>query len=399
MNESLLNKDRLIQVGRQGGINAFVATSPENVTYASGYWALSQWIRRGPQAFVILPVQELEASRIIAPTSLLDQLADQDDVWVPNVTRFGYFHMDAADRPMSALDSRQQELYALPDGKSALGALVDSIRAGGLAKATLAVDELGLLPGQWDHLAQELPDASLVPATELFRRIRAVKTAEEVRRLRAVATIAERSVHAALKQARLGISEIEMARAFHTQTVQNDATPVLGCIGFAARSAMPNVHPSEATLQRGDVIRFDVGGRYRHYRADIARIATFGNPDPRVLKYHRALHVGVMSAFEAIRPGVKASTVFDIAVQATRKAGIPHYARSHVGHGIGVDGYDVPNLAPGNDQLIEEGMVMCVETPYYELGWCGLQVENTVVVRATGVELLHENDGGLIVLP
>jgi Xaa-Pro aminopeptidase len=213
-----------------------------------------------------------------------------------------------------------------------------------------------------------------------------------------VATIAERSVKAALKNVRVGISEIEMARAFHTQTVQNDATPVLGCIGFGARSAMPNVHPSKATLQRGDVIRFDVGGRYKHYRADIARIATFGEPDPRVRKYHQALHAGVMAAFDVIRPGVKASAVFEVAVQATRKAGIPHYARSHVGHGIGVDGYDVPNLTPGNDQLIEEGMVMCVETPYYELGWCGLQVENTIVVRANGIELLHEDDGDLTVL-
>jgi Xaa-Pro aminopeptidase len=69
-----------------------------------------------------------------------------------------------------------------------------------------------------------------------------------------------------------------------------------------------------------------------------------------------------------------------------------------VGHGIGLDGYDMPDLTPANDQIIEEGMVMCVETPYYEMGWCGLQVENTVVVRKDGVELLHREDGALKVL-
>jgi Xaa-Pro aminopeptidase len=347
---------------------------------------------------VVLPARELAASCIVAPTSLLDQLADQQDVWITNVIRFGYFHVDIADQALCELDTRQQQLYALPDAKDGLAALLQAIREAGLDKGRLALDELGLLPGQWERIVEALPRATVVPASELVRRIRAVKTTEEIDRLRHAATIAEHSVDAALQTARVGITEIEMARAFHTRTVQEDASPVLGCLGFGTRSAMPNVHPSDAPLRRGDVIRFDVGGRYKHYRADIARIATFGEPDPKVVKYHKALHTGVMAAFEAIRPGVKASRIFEVAMEATRKAGIPHYARSHVGHGIGVDGYDVPNLAPGNDQCIEEGMVMCVETPYYELGWCGLQVKNTVVVRKNGVELLHEGDGRLRVL-
>jgi len=43
-------------------------------------------------------------------------------------------------------------------------------------------------------------------------------------------------------------------------------------------------------------------------------------------------------------------------------------------------------------------MVMCVETPYYELGFAGLQVENTVVVRATGTESLMSLGTDLIVV-
>lgn len=396
--ESLLNKPRLVQMAKDKGVDAFIATSPENVTYSSGYWALSQWIRRGPQVFVVLPAKNLEASRVIAPTSLLDQLVDQEDVWIKNITRFGFFHVDKTEGPITDADSRLLDLFALPDEKDGLSALLKSLRNEGLDKATLAIDEMGLMPGQWERLQQELPQATIVPATKLFREIRAVKTPVEIDRLRMVATIAERSVDAALKVAREGITEVEMARTFHATTVQHDATPVLGCIGFGARSAMPNVHPSNTALRRGDVIRFDVGGRYRHYRADIARIAVFGEPDPKIVQYHKALHDGVMAAFDAIRPGVKASRVFEIAMEATRKAGIPHYSRSHVGHGIGLDGYDMPDLTPSNDQIIEEGMVMCVETPYYEFGWCGLQVENTVVVREHGVELLHDTDGGLRVL-
>jgi Xaa-Pro aminopeptidase len=392
-----LNKERLVELARRDKLDALVATSPENVTYSSGYWALSQWIRRGPQSYVVLPAADLAASCIVASTSLLDLLADQE-VWVKNVRRYGYFQVDRANTPLNALDRKQGELYDLPDDKDAIAALVAAIRAGGLAKGRLAIDELGLLPGHWERLKSELPDAELLPAAQLFRRIRAVKTPAEIDRLREAARVAERSIHAALKVARPGATEIDLARAFHTQTVGGDASPVLGCIGFGTRSAMPNVMPSATPLEPGQVIRFDVGGRYRHYRADIARIAVLGEPDARTRQYYNALSAGVQRVLDMVKPGVRTADLFNAAVETVRREGIAHYSRSHVGHGIGIDGYDLPDLTAASDHVVEEGMVMCVETPYYELGWCGLQREDTIVIRRDGPESFMTMSGELITL-
>jgi Xaa-Pro aminopeptidase len=96
---------------------------------------------------------------------------------------------------------------------------------------------------------------------------------------------------------------------------------------------------------------------------------------------------------------VRAAEVFEAAVAAVQRAGIRHYRRNHVGHGIGLDGYDAPSLSPDSGEVLEEGMVLCVETPYYELGRWGLQVEDMVVVRADGVERLSTSDAGLRVVP
>ncbi len=71
-----------------------------------------------------------------------------------------------------------------------------------------------------------------------------------------------------------------------------------------------------------------------------------------------------------------------------QREGIPHFERSHVGHGIGVDGYDPPNIAESSTDVLEENMVICIETPYYELGFAGLQVEDMVRVTKDGAELL-----------
>src|SRR5690606_1637638 len=102
----------------------------------------------------------------------------------------------------------------------------------------IGIDEIGILPDCWDRLAAALPGATLVRAASVFRHARAIKTPEEVRRLRASAQIAEKSIAAALAVARPGATELDLAHAFHTTTIVEGGMPVLGCIGFGTRTAM-----------------------------------------------------------------------------------------------------------------------------------------------------------------
>lgn len=394
----LLNRDRLYALMAAEGLDAVVAASPENVTYTSGYWALSQWIRRGPQTYVVWPAPGRGAPCVIASTGLLDLLADQE-VWVEDVRRFGGFVVERdADADLDAAERRQAELYALPDDGTAADALARALSDLGLARGRIALDEGGLAAAVDARIRAAFPDATFVPADQLLRRVRAVKTAAEIARLREAARIAEASVDAALAVAAPGVTEAEMRRAFDRRTVEEGGLPVLSCIGTGRRSAMANAQPSNRALRPGDVIRFDVGGRYRHYRADIARVATLGRPDARVARYYAALRRGVERAYELIRPGARAAEVFEQVVETVRREGIPHYRRSHVGHGIGIDGYDLPDLTAASTDVFEDGMVLCVETPYYELGFAGLQVEDMAVVRHDGLDSLMTSDRALRVI-
>src|SRR6202035_5764651 len=103
------NVKRLHELMAQAELDAVVATSPENVTYLSGFWAMSQWVRRGPQAYVLFPGEGREPT-IIVNSGLLDLVPDQNP-WISDIRRYGYFQIDA-DRSveLDAADQLQQQL-------------------------------------------------------------------------------------------------------------------------------------------------------------------------------------------------------------------------------------------------------------------------------------------------
>jgi Xaa-Pro aminopeptidase len=393
----LTNLPRLHELMKRENLDGVIGTCPESVTYLSGFWAMSQWVRRGPQAYVLQPGAGQEAC-IITNSGLLDLISDQD-IWVKDIRRYGFFQIDVDETAqLDGTDKLQKSLFELPAYKGPVEALVAAIKDKGFAKGTLGIDELGITPQCMEQLRSELPDVKWVRCFNLLERVRASKTPEEVGRLRRAAAIAEGSINAALSIAAEGISEREMLRAFNAYTVEQDAGPVTGCIGFGNRSAMSNVQASDRKLKRGDLIRFDVGGRYRHYRSDISRIASFGEPSAKVRKYHQALEKGVQRAYDILKPGLKAAELFTAVVETVRGEGIPHFNRSHVGHGIGIDGYDPPNIAGNSTDVFEENMVVCIETPYYELGFAGLQVEDMIHVTKDGAESLMTLGTGLRVI-
>lgn len=383
----LANISRLQELMTRDRLDAVIATCPENVTYLSGFWAMSQWVRRGPQAYVLFPGDK-QPPCIIANSGILDLVPDQQP-WITEIRRYGYFQLDVdSSVTLDAADTLQQQLFSSPAENGPVEALVAAMKDKGLTRGTVGLDEMGITPQCMDQLTAALPDVTFVRCFSLFESVRSIKTPGEIDILRQAARNTERAIDAALAIAKEGVSEREMLREFNACLAKHDTAPVVGCIGFGTRSAMINVQPSDRKLKRGDLIRFDVGGRYRHYRSDMSRGASLGEPPRRIAEYYRAVEQGVLRGHEIIKPGLKVSDLFKEVVATVRKAGIPHFKRSHVGHGIGVDGYDPPNIAESSTLVLEENMVVCVETPYYELGFAGVQVEDMIRVTKNGAESL-----------
>lgn len=386
---SLLNRERAIRLMEERGIDAIVATSKENQEYVSGYRSFGQWAMPSSHTLAVLPRDAGLPVTLIVSVGELDVVA-AFGTSAGRIEAFGRFFLEQLQGV--ELGEVEERVVGLRNGTwhagpaAALQAVLDDL---GLLGGRIAIDESGLQPALRQDILGRLRDAEIVDGTGPLQWIRMVKTPEEVERLETAVAITEKAFLAVVHAFREGISEPELYRVYQNTVLDEGGELSIGHILVGRRGAFANGHPSrEGRMAARDVVRFDIGARYRSYNADIARTAAFGEPSERLHDYYQAILEGEERTLAMVKPGVTAAELFECAVAATREAGIPHYQRNHVGHGIGIELYDPPLLAPGVDTPLEEGMVINVETPYYELGSFGIQVEDTVVVTDSGFRYL-----------
>ena len=225
-----------------------------------------------------------------------------------------------------------------------------------------------------------------------------MKSAEELKRLERSLEITEKACKKAMESIREGVTELEIHQVFRRTIAEEDAVPVIDSVGAGSHSGFPHVRAGDYKVRKGDLIRFDIGCICNYYHSDTARNAVVGEPNGKQRTYYQAIKAGADRALELVRPGARASEIFEEAVKRVREAGIPHFRRTHVGHGIGIECYDPPFLSPISDHILEEGMVVNIETPYYEMGFGGLAVEDTLVVTKDGYRLLTKAKCDVFVL-
>lgn len=393
--QALLPWDRLHGLLWEAGLDALVVSTPENVTYASEYWGLSHWARRGTQVYAVAWNEQSRDVDVVVPAALADLVTPEVAVH-SRAHAYGSFVLET-DADADA-DARRIAELAAGSADGPLAALEGLLRARLGSGSRIAVEAGGFAAGLRERLAAALPLVELVPAEPLLGVLRAVKGDREIELLRSAAEITEAAIAASLDTPVTGAAETEVAAAFTQALVRLGAQAQTTVLGTGPRSALPNGLPTARAVAAGDVLRFDVGCRYGHYVSDIARTVAVGRATAEQRSLYAALSDGLERAAAELRPGTTGGAVFAAAVAGVREGGLPHYRRTHCGHGIGIANYDLPQIAPGSEDVLEPGMVVCLETPYYRLGAFGLQVEDTFVVTESGAERVTRAPRELLVV-
>ena len=145
-------------------------------------------------------------------------------------------------------------------------------------------------------------------------------------------------------------------------------------------------------MAAGDLVVLDFGGVLDGYCCDITRTVSVGAASPRARELYEAVREAQAAAVAAVTPGIDATAV-DAAARALLTARGFGDAFGHgTGHGLGLDVHEDPRLGkPRADTVpvaLVPGMVFTIEPGAYLPGFGGVRIEDDVLVRAEGYELL-----------
>jgi Xaa-Pro aminopeptidase len=385
-------RQRLTAMLDAEGLDALVATTTENVYYVSGLRSISHALFRGLELYAVFTRR---GTALVIPFIDTTGVAS-DGIQVDHLACYGKFFFEYAEDP-GEIGRKIREWTRAPAASPA-DALAGVLGDLGVLGRRVGLDEGNLFAATWKRVEERLAGTTLVPAYQTFRQVRMVKGPDEVAALEKAALIAEDGIAAVLGLLRAGVTEREAARVYEQEVLRKGAEPFFTVVTIGERAALADVHPTDRALRPGDLVRFDLGCLVGPYRSDISRTAVLGKPTDKQARYYAGILAGERAAMAAMKPGVPVSQLFEIAVRVTRENGVPHYQRHHVGHGIGLEPYDPPTINASTNTALEAGMVFCVETPYYEHGWGGVQVEDAVEITPNGSRTLTRSSQDLAII-
>jgi Xaa-Pro aminopeptidase len=381
--------ERLNGVLEREGLAALVGTTAANVQYLTDYRRLTGTVFPAPHFAVYTPT----GSALVVPGPDVASIV-ADAIAVDHVVCVGRFVAQYADE--SGAGARMRALMERPAEHPADG-LARALEALGV-RGRIGLDEGGITAPAWQQAAARLDRLTLVPAAELLRGARRVKSPYEIECLARGLGIVEEAANALIQALKPGVTEAEAASEYGVEVLQRGGEPVSISIAFGERTWIPAPAPTERTLRRGDLVRLDLGCVYKGYHASLARAAVMGEANARQEAVCSAVQAGLEAAVASVAPGVPAGRIHTDGVAGTRKAGLPAFAQHHLGHGVGLEPYEGPTLAADDATSLEVGEVLCVEVPYFEIGWAGVNLRDTVLVTTRSSQVMNRSTRALVLL-
>ncbi len=265
----------------------------------------------------------------------------------------------------------------------------------GLDLGRLGFESVRLSVQQSNQMGEALSKAGmkteLLDTENLVEALRLKKSEAEIEALRQALSLAEAAFEKLFGSLSSGRSEADLAwdleRAMRESGAEGLSFPVITAAG--PNAALPHAVPGARRIAAGEPILFDWGARLDGYCSDISRTVVIGKPDDAFRTVFSAVFEAQQKAIEAIRPGISGKQVDKVARDHIDQAGFAGKFGHGLGHGAGLAVHESPRLSPIRDDILEPGMVFTVEPGIYLPEWGGIRLENMVVVRKNGAEVLN----------
>lgn len=343
------------------GLDAIIAISPENVTYVSGFVVPSQSLMRWRHAACIVTADgKISMVAIDMEATTVKAHAGIDDLRI---------YREFSDDPMEKLAEALTDLR--------------------LDRAKVAI-EMEFLPAKdFATLQRKLPSVNWLAADGIFNKARQIKTPSELALLKGLSMLTDNAIGTALRSAKIGMSEMELAGTLLTTLFAGGADSYkLMIIASGERSEFPNVGPSERKLKHGDIVRMEIFGQKSGYLTGVCRTAVVGDATAEQYKIWSNLIECKYLVMDLIKPGASCPEIYRKFLEKFSQLGFDPI--SFVAHGIGLHLHEEPYMGRYGNEIVEAGMVGAFEPLVYIPGRFGMQNKDMFCVTETGCELLSD---------
>jgi Xaa-Pro aminopeptidase len=366
------NLIKLAEALKSQGVEAALISNPFNITWLTGY---APSIQTGPSPFEGGPALGwfYNGELTLLLTDWEAGPAGQTGVNVhPYV---GY----TVDEPLACV----QRMSA------ALGEMLKPFSG---LKGTVGVEMNQLPAALYPALQAALPGASLLNLDRQIDPLRAVKSGEEIRKIRAALRLCDLAQEEIRGQIRPGVTELELWQRVKSRVEMEAGSrvPVLADLVAGQRTGDIGGLPLDYALQAGDPVLLDFVPRLDGYWGDNCAGYFVGEPAPELKMIYTIVKGSLKAGAEAIRPGLKAEELDALVRNFIENAGYQPYPH-HTGHGLGASYHEEPRIVPNHEIRLEPGMVLVLEPGIYLPGVGGVRLEDAFLVTPDGCEVLTKH--------
>jgi Xaa-Pro aminopeptidase len=292
--------------------------------------------------------------------------------------------------PRYTVQSKQQVNCAI---RIAKGPLTKSVMA---EVSRARISRVGFEPehlnvARHEALTKALPaKARLIPATEgLVAKLRMVKDDGEIALIRHSVNVNSRALEQALKRLKSGMTETALAAEidYQSRKLGADGPAFDTIVAAGTRAALPHARPGRTKIGPG-MLLIDMGAFCDGYASDMTRMVHVGAADAKYKSAYRAVLEAQLAGIAAVRPGATAASVDSATRRTLKKHGLEREFVHSTGHGLGLEIHEAPRLGKSDKSTLEPGMTITIEPGVYIEGWGGIRIEDTVLVTASGCEIL-----------
>lgn len=228
------------------------------------------------------------------------------------------------------------------------------------------------------------------PMSDDINKMRMIKSDKEIDLIAKAEQIGVDAFKHILSYIKPGVSEKDIASELEFFMKKNGAekTSFDTIVLSGERTALPHGMPNDKVIKNGDFLLMDYGCVYNGYCSDMTRTIMIGKADKKQKEIYNTVLNAQMAGLNVIKAGIIGAAADKIARDVIAESGYGEYFGHSLGHGVGLQIHELPNLSPKSDIILEENMIVSCEPGIYIYGYGGVRIEDLVCVKNDGIRNL-----------